>query len=1042
MSSPHSNLGESSKSKKAIDSANSATEKWKKNIFDIEKSMNNIFKQWKEMNTGGNSMGGSSGGSKFSSDLSGSIDKMQNHLDKMFDPQMSTGRKWGGRALSVLGNVAAFGYGMLPNTMEAVGQRVQAQGVASMAGMDAQGLIKSSNAMLGGGFTSSTSAIGATTMLASGGILPTTGSYKNLMGQVGGYSMLTGQSNEQVASGMASINGNNFMRVGIRARDAKGNLRATSDIANDLYRRMYGNRKDVKAENAAQVYNVNSKAYQSVMAVAGGNQELFNTLAGNLVYQAKNKGKKLDMSAKNVQDNILKLPGDDPMRKWYNYQKSEAGKLEVSGKGLVQGYGGALDATAAVNEQFTALAKVLPGIVDNMGRLKGFLGTLPQAGNTGSTMAGLGSNIASNIGADIKSKLENKASDWAISKVENMLGMGESGGTHAGGKMNIFKDIFGKSGGGRHAASLDPAAYVKPSVGRYGEGMVSNAAASEGAAASRFAGLRTLAGGTVARLSFGATAAIATNWAVPKLRNIGRNALGVKAGSGVDKAGSMAAYAGGYAASGALIGSVVPGVGTAAGAVIGAGIGLWKGWSENKKHEHDQDPNTGGDAQEHVLASAIRQAGFGPKASPIAFAVAMAESGGGNPKAHNPDRSTGDNSYGLFQINMIDDIGVNRRKQFHLKNNEQLFNPVLNAKIAYQISNKGRDWSAWTTYTKGTYKQYLGKAASMFGTSGDSGGRGVSSGTRSSVRAQHGGVGGGIVAPADGPITAQYGQKPKNNTYWQMKGYHTGTDYGVKKGSPVKAFRAGVVAYVGPGQHYAGAGEAYGNIVVVDHGGYESMYAHLERGMVKKGQRVSAGQQIALSGQSGSGAKAGPHLHFEIRKGAFSAINTQNPKGYLAGLVGGGSSGSGTAGTGDSGGQSIFQKFGSILGKAALAVSPIGFAGAKFGQWLFGKATGDASVGDNPFSYVGNSIQSTIGGSINRSGFVGNKDTSTNSLFSFGGDTGMMPTPNIGSNTGGGIVINMNVVVHGTSTNDARKFANDVKSMLEKDLRTAKIGSY
>jgi len=996
MPSPHSNLGDS-KSKKAIDSANSATEKWKKNILDIEKSMNNIFKQWKEMNTGGNSMGSSGAGSKFNSDLSGSIDKMQTQLDKMFDPQMSTGRKWGGRALNLLGSVGAFGYGMLPNTMEAVQQRVQAQSVASMAGMDAQGLIKSSNAALGAGFTSSTGATGATTMFASGGILPTMGSYKNLMGQVGGYSMLTGQSNEQVASGMASINGMNFMRMGIRTRDAKGNLRATSDISSDLYRRMYGNKKNVTAENAAQVYNVNSKAYQSVMAAAGGNQELFTTLAGNLVYQAKNKGKKLDMSAEGV-NKILGRPADDPMRKWYNYQKSEAGKLEVSGKGLVQGYGGALDATTAVNNQFVELAKVLPGVVDNMARLKGFLGTLPQAGNTGSTMAGLGANVAGNIGADIKAKLEERASDWFIKTGESMIGMGEEGGGHAGKRTNILKDIFGKSGKGRHSGPGGPMMF-----GKGGSGSLAK--------------IKSFGGTAAARLGLGAAAAAGTSWAMPKLRDFGRNSLGVKSGSGFEKGATMLGYAGGYAAAGALMGSAVPVVGTAAGAVIGASIGLFKGWSESK----EQDPNTGGDAEENIVASAIRKAGFGPKASPIAFAVAMAESGGGNVRAHNTNRDTGDNSYGLFQINMIDDLGPSRRKQYGIKSNNELFNPVLNAKIAYKMSNKGRDWSPWSAYKNGAYKEYLDKGQKHFGHPTGSGGAGKSN-TGSKVRALHGGVGGGIVAPADGPITAHYGQKPKNNTYWQMKGYHTGTDYGVKKGSPVKSYRAGTVAYAGPASNYPGAGKAYGNIVVVDHGGHESMYAHLERGMVKKGQKVAAGQQIALSGDSGSGAH-GAHLHFEIREGAFSAANTKNPKGYLAGLLG--------KNTGVSGGTGEQPKddggfFGGIkrnLGKAF--------------DWL----TGNDDSEDNGFSKVGSSGGIKTLGYSGREGFVGNKDTTTQGLLAFGGDAGMMPISS-GGGSNAGVVIHMNVTVNGTSAHDARKFANDVKSMLEKDLRTSKIGSY
>jgi hypothetical protein len=94
------------------------------------------------------------------------------------------------------------------------------------------------------------------------------------------------------------------------------------------------------------------------------------------------------------------------------------------------------------------------------------------------------------------------------------------------------------------------------------------------------------------------------------------------------------------------------------------------------------------------LKNILELAGFDGENLKIAWAVVMKESTG-RPYAHNQNRKTGDNSYGLFQINMIDSLGPARRKQFGLSSNEMLFDPLVNAKIAYQISNKGKDWSAW-----------------------------------------------------------------------------------------------------------------------------------------------------------------------------------------------------------------------------------------------------------------------------------------------------------------------------------------------------------
>lgn len=76
------------------------------------------------------------------------------------------------------------------------------------------------------------------------------------------------------------------------------------------------------------------------------------------------------------------------------------------------------------------------------------------------------------------------------------------------------------------------------------------------------------------------------------------------------------------------------------------------------------------------------------------WAVAMKESTG-RPLAHNTNRSTGDNSYGLFQINMIGRLEPARRETFGLDQNEDLFDPVLNAQIAYEISKQGTDFGHW-----------------------------------------------------------------------------------------------------------------------------------------------------------------------------------------------------------------------------------------------------------------------------------------------------------------------------------------------------------
>lgn len=97
------------------------------------------------------------------------------------------------------------------------------------------------------------------------------------------------------------------------------------------------------------------------------------------------------------------------------------------------------------------------------------------------------------------------------------------------------------------------------------------------------------------------------------------------------------------------------------------------------------------------LKELLRAVGFEGKALRTAWAVAMKESNG-RPIAHNDDTSTGDNSYGIFQINMLGDLGADRREKFKLLTNKELLDPVTNAKIAYHMSDGGRDWSSWKVY--------------------------------------------------------------------------------------------------------------------------------------------------------------------------------------------------------------------------------------------------------------------------------------------------------------------------------------------------------
>lgn len=103
------------------------------------------------------------------------------------------------------------------------------------------------------------------------------------------------------------------------------------------------------------------------------------------------------------------------------------------------------------------------------------------------------------------------------------------------------------------------------------------------------------------------------------------------------------------------------------------------------------------------VASYASKAGFSGSDLDIAVAVAKSESGW-NPKAHNAKPP--DDSYGLWQINMLGSMGPARRKQFGISSNSQLLDPATNARAAHMVW-AGSGWKAWTTYTSGAYKTNL-----------------------------------------------------------------------------------------------------------------------------------------------------------------------------------------------------------------------------------------------------------------------------------------------------------------------------------------------
>jgi len=94
------------------------------------------------------------------------------------------------------------------------------------------------------------------------------------------------------------------------------------------------------------------------------------------------------------------------------------------------------------------------------------------------------------------------------------------------------------------------------------------------------------------------------------------------------------------------------------------------------------------------LRELLELTGFEGDALRSAWAIAMRESRG-KPDAFNGNLDTGDTSYGLFQINMLGYLGRHRAELYELSEYEELFDPVTNAAVAFQMSSEGTNFGPW-----------------------------------------------------------------------------------------------------------------------------------------------------------------------------------------------------------------------------------------------------------------------------------------------------------------------------------------------------------
>ena len=117
--------------------------------------------------------------------------------------------------------------------------------------------------------------------------------------------------------------------------------------------------------------------------------------------------------------------------------------------------------------------------------------------------------------------------------------------------------------------------------------------------------------------------------------------------------------------------------------------------------------------------------------------------------------------------------------------------------------------------------------------------------------------------PVRGRVISEYGAKSNGL-------FNDGINISAKQGTAVAAAENGVVAYAG------NEVKGMGNLIILQHSdGWMTVYAHMDKMLVKRGTKVNVGQQIGTVGATGK--VDGPQLHFEVRKGT----KAYNPQSYL-----------------------------------------------------------------------------------------------------------------------------------------------------------------
>lgn len=221
------------------------------------------------------------------------------------------------------------------------------------------------------------------------------------------------------------------------------------------------------------------------------------------------------------------------------------------------------------------------------------------------------------------------------------------------------------------------------------------------------------------------------------------------------------------------------------------------------------------------------QNGLNPEQAILMAAVGMAESTG-NSGVRNNNPKTGDDSYGLWQINMIGDLGPARLRQFGLRNAEDLKDPETNARVMAQMFKSGGP-TAWGAYNDRRYLQYMGDARRLYSQLKSQNFNSARSGGRANFTPQN--------------VQSIRIETPGKSFQPGIDLWFADKQFGAVLPGRVKEIR----------RNYGN----YGNMIVVESTDTQTgepvdvIYAHLDSINVQEGERINPGTIIGKQGGTG-----------------------------------------------------------------------------------------------------------------------------------------------------------------------------------------------